>query len=126
MSIGTDEADGIGRRRAALLADLHDLIDAFAVMDEAGLPETVTIQLPVPDGLGHEGKHAWLERVARAWRVEILPDGMGGQYAEKRFGAVRLVASAACPARGVFDYKARAAAHALRSSIASNGLGATA
>jgi len=118
IDIGQDEA---GRGRASLLGDLHELIDAFAVMDEAGIPETVTIQLPVPAALGHEGKHRWIEQVAAAWHSEILPDGMDGQWTEKRFGSVRLVASVACSARGVFDYKARAAAHALRSSIGQNG-----
>ena len=51
---------------------------------------------------------------------------MGGQWAEKSFGAVRLVASVACSARGVFDYEARAAAHGLRSPVARNQNGATA
>jgi hypothetical protein len=121
MTIITDETAGAARSRAGLIADLHHLIDAVAVMGEAGIPETVTIQLAVPDGLGHEGRLAWLGRVAAAWQTEILPDGMGGRYAQMRSGSVRLVASVASPSRGVFDYEARAAAHAMRSSIGANG-----
>jgi hypothetical protein len=116
MAVITDETAGAARSRTDLIAGLHGLIDHIAVTGANGFPGLVTIQLPVPDA-GHEGKHAWLERVAVEWDAEILPDGMGGQWAEKSFGSVRLVASVACPARGVFDYQARAAA----SAIAANG-----
>jgi hypothetical protein len=119
MTAITDEAEGAGRSRAALLADLHRLIDFVTTADPVGVPEKVTIQIPVPDGLHYEGKLAWLTRVAAAWRVRVLPDGMGGQKAEKPFGAVKLTASVARPDRGFADLKARAAA--LRSSTAGSG-----
>lgn len=119
MTVTKDETAGAGRKRTDLIAGLNGLIDHIAANGADGFPEPVTVQLPVPYELGHEGKHAWLERIAAEWGAEILPDGMGGQRAEKSFGSVRLVASAACSARGVFDYKARAAA--LRSSVSGNG-----
>jgi hypothetical protein len=121
MTVITDETAGAARRRAGLIADLNHLIDSLAVMGGAGIPELVSIQLPAPGDGGYEGKRVWLERVAAAWQTEILPDGMGGHWAEKSFGSVRLVASVACSARGTFDYQARAAAHGLRPSIAQNG-----
>ena len=124
MTIITETA-GAAQRRADLIAGFNGLIDHIAVNGADGFPELVTIQLPVPD-VSHEGKHAWQERLAKQWGVGILPDGMGGKRAEKSFGAVRLVASIACPDRGTFDYKERAAAHAMRSSIAQNQNGATA
>ena len=111
MTVTKDETAGAARKRADLIAGLHGLIDHIAASGAEDFPEPVTIQLPVPAAnFGHEAKHAWLERIAADWQVEILPDGMGGQKAEKSFGAVRLIASVACSARGVFDYKARAAA----------------
>jgi hypothetical protein len=126
MTAITDETAGAARSRTDLIAGLNGLIDHIAVNGAGDLPPLVTIQLPVPGALGHEGKHRWIERIAAEWETEILPDGMGGQWAEKSFGAVRLVASVACSARGTFDYEARAAAHAISSSIARNQSGATA
>jgi hypothetical protein len=125
MTAITDEAEGAGRSRAALLAGLHNLIDALPAMDEAGIPDRLSFQLPVPDGLDHEQKLAWVDRVAAAWGVRPVDNTMG-RHAEKAFGGVRLTASVGRPDRGFSDLQARAAAHALRSSIASNGLGATA
>jgi hypothetical protein len=120
MTVITDETAGAARSRTDLIAGFNGLVDEIAVHGAGYFPQLVTIQLPVPD-VGHEGKHAWLERIAAQWGAEILPDGMGGLWAEKSFGSVRLVASVACPARGTFDYQARAAAHGLRNSIAANG-----
>jgi hypothetical protein len=109
MTVITDETAGAARRRA----------DLIAANGADGLPETLTIQLPVPLSLGHEGKHRWIERVAADWETEILPDGMGGQRVEKSFGAVRLVASVACHGISFSELKTRAAAR--RSSIAASG-----
>jgi hypothetical protein len=103
-----------------LIAGLNGVIDEIAVNGADDFPVLLTIQFPVPD-VGHEGKHAWLERIAAQWGTVPRPDGMGGQWAEKSFGSVRLVASVACSARGTFDYQARAAAHGLRNSTAANG-----
>jgi hypothetical protein len=121
MTTVTDETAGAARSGADLIAGLNGLIDHIAVKGASRFPRPMTHQLPIPDGLTHEGKRAWLEEVAAEWQTEILPDGMGGHWTEMSFGAVRLVASVAYPNRGVRDYEARAAAHALRSSIAANG-----
>jgi hypothetical protein len=120
MTAITDETAGAARSRTDLIAGFNGLVDHIAINGAGDFRDLVTIQLPVPD-VGHEGKHAWLERIARQWGTAPRPDGMGGQWAEKSFGSVRLVASVACPARGTFDYQARAAAHGLRNSIAANG-----
>jgi hypothetical protein len=126
MTIITDETAGAARSRTDLIAGFNGLIDEIAVRGADYFPQLVSIQLPVPPGLGHEGKRAWLDRVAAQWGAEILFDGMGGEWAEKSFGAVRLVASVANPDRGVLGYEARATAHGLRSSTARNQNGATA
>lgn len=120
MNIDIGQHGTAAHRRASLLGDLHDLIDDLATMGGEGIPELITIQLPAPGDRGHEGKQAWLDRVAEAWHTEVLPDGMGGRFAEKQFGSVRMVASVARPTRWVFGYTTDAAA------LAANGMGATA
>lgn len=122
MTVITDETAGAARSRTDLIAGFNSLIDHIAVNGADHFPPLVTIQFPVPGGLGHAQKLAWLEGVAAEWDAEVVPDGMGGRYAEKRCGvAVRLLASVASPDRGVFDYQARAAAHSPRTSAAQNG-----
>lgn len=123
MSNTADEVTEAMRRRADLLAGLealHAWLRALPVTraSAAAIPGRVTNQLPVPDGLDHEQKLAWLEHVAAAWGTVTFPDGTGGRRAEKRFGPVWVVASVADPDRGVFGHRARAAALAAGSKAA--------
>ena len=101
------------RRRADLIADLADLaalLKAAGDTAAAGIP--ATIQYPVPDGLDHDQKLAWLEQVAEGWQTETCTDGMGGRKAEKQLRVLRLTAGVAHPDCSVSGYKARAAARA--------------
>lgn len=94
-SIRPGEAATLADRRADLAQDLVDFAAWAVVHLDAEIPDQLTYQMPVPPGLDHEGRRAWLRRVARSWPSGMIPDGHGGETAEKRVGRVRLVVSVA-------------------------------
>jgi hypothetical protein len=121
VSTRIDQDQAAARRRASLLASLHQLTDYISTAAPDGIPGMpMTFQLPVPDGLDHEGRLAWLERTAAAWGVPTAGNAMG-RHARKRFGDLLLTASVADPDRSVSGHKTRFAA-----AQAANGMGATA
>lgn len=132
MSISAADTEEAGRERVIPVRDLPGLagdIAEFAVWlkarPQALMRELPAVQLPVPRGLDHAGKVAWVDEVARSWGVEAADaektaDGLAGRRAEKRFGSFLVVAQVGHPDRTYSGHRDRAAAYR-RSSIAASG-----
>lgn len=108
-------------RMLALAADFTAVAERLASGEPFEIPGQPLFQLTVPSGLDREQKLAWLHRVACGWGVQVVPDGMGGHLAEKRFGALSFVAVVCHPDRSVSGYKSRAA---LRPAVMGSGAAA--
>jgi predicted dienelactone hydrolase len=128
MSIIAADAGEAGRERVIPVADMPWLADDFAGFSrwlkanpQALMRELPVVQLPVPRGLDHAGKVAWVDEVAASWGVEAADaekaaDGMSGRRAEKRFGSFLVVAQVGHPDRTYSGLRERAAAHGIRAS----------
>lgn len=92
LSMPPDQAVTEAARRANLAQDFTDAGAWIACNLAAIIPDDFTFQLHVPRGLDHEAKREWLRQVARSWRVPVLPDGEGGETAEKVIGELRFIA----------------------------------
>jgi hypothetical protein len=108
IDIGHDEAVTAAEARASMAADFRAAETWMSCDLNALIPDEAVIPFPVPRGLDHDQKLAWLERVAASWRTVTVPDGAGGRKAEKRFGKLAFTAGVGHPDASVAGYAARA------------------
>lgn len=104
----TDETAEAGRKRAGLIAGLHDLAAFLAASPDVPMP-VVTANFRVPAG-PREEQLASLDGLARLLGTEVTADGMGTMFAERRFGPVRAEGHVSPGDRTASAYLARAAA----------------